>query len=131
MTSVAKAGWRRRFLFPVWLRAALISTVLLWNFGLTALEKRRMESGATVASSAPAAPLVASSTLLSDVKLLSDPSLEGRLTGSQGNHRAQALILELADRDTALPSELSAQARVPGSTLERIFLDITENRNVT
>ncbi|MEO5896048.1 MAG: M28 family peptidase [Vicinamibacterales bacterium] len=94
MTSVAKAGSRRRFLFPVRVRVALISTVLLWNFGLTALEKRRMESSATVAASAPAAPLVASSTLLSDVKLLSDPSLEGRLTGSQGNHRAQALILE-------------------------------------
>ena len=93
MMSIVRGRSRRRFL-PLWLRLTLIATVLVWSFGLTALEKRRMASSATTGSSAPVAPLVPPATLLSDVKLLSDPSMEGRLTGSPGNHRAQAMILE-------------------------------------
>ena len=53
-----------------------------------------MESSAVQPSSQPAPPLFAPSVLVADVQTLSAPEMEGRRTGSAGNHRAQGFISE-------------------------------------
>ena len=47
-----------------------------------------------VFQSAPAPARIDQALLVADVRALSSPELEGRLTGSAGNRRAQAIILE-------------------------------------
>ena len=65
-----------------------------WAFGLTALERRRMRSTEVEGTSSPAALLADGASLMHDVQALAAPEMGGRLTGSPGNHRAQAYILE-------------------------------------
>jgi hypothetical protein len=72
----------------------MLAIVLTWAFGLTAIERRRMRSTAVAGTSARAPVLVHATTLIADVRALSAAAMEGRLTGSAGNHRAQAFILE-------------------------------------
>lgn len=61
----------------------------------TTLEQRRMSATQVVQAAAPAAPAsrVDAAQLIADVEALSAPGMEGRRTGSPGNHRAQAFIL--------------------------------------
>jgi hypothetical protein len=76
------------------LRLLLPTVVLFWAFGLTALERRRIEISALLPSSAPTAPLIDSGPLMASVNALAAPVMEGRITGSAGSRHAQAFILD-------------------------------------
>jgi len=59
----------------------------------TAVEHRRMSATQLAPSSGAAAPSrIDSARLMADVEGLSAPGMEGRRTGTPGNHRAQAFI---------------------------------------
>jgi Zn-dependent M28 family amino/carboxypeptidase len=73
---------------------SILVLVVTWAFGLTALERRRMRSTQVEGTSSPVAPLADAVSLVNDVKALTGPGMDGRLTGSPGNHRAQAYILQ-------------------------------------
>jgi hypothetical protein len=77
------------------LRAAILLPLFLgWACGLTALEERRMAASTIAPSAVPAPLFVDSDRLFADVRALSAPAMEGRLTGSEGGRRARAFILE-------------------------------------
>ena len=77
--------------------------VLTWAFGLTALERHRMRSTEVGGASSPAALLIDAASLVNDVKALTAPEMGGRLTGSPGNHRAQAYILDRFEQSGLQP----------------------------
>lgn len=78
---------------PRLLRIAIALIVVAFLFGATAIERRRMTASALkpdLSTSGPAR--VDTVRLIADVESLSAPAMEGRLTGSAGNRRAQAFI---------------------------------------
>lgn len=76
--------------------SAFALTVLLATFpSASPAQDRAGSPGAVQApASAPRTPAIDADRLFEDLRALSSPALEGRLTGSAGSKRAQALILE-------------------------------------
>lgn len=74
-------------------RIAIALVALMFVFGATAVERRRIESGAIAASGQPGPARVNADRLVADVETLSSAPFEGRLPGTPGSHRAQQLIL--------------------------------------
>jgi hypothetical protein len=81
---------------------AIVALVVSGYFVATAVEQRRMSAtqlvptatSASASASGGAAPQrIDTARLLADVEGLSAPGMEGRRTGTAGNHRAQAFIL--------------------------------------
>lgn len=62
-----------------------------------------MSATALRPSTSPSPSLLDAAALLTDVRALSAPSMEGRLTGSAGSHRAQAYILDAFGRSGLQP----------------------------
>src|SRR4051794_4746046 len=85
------------------LRLVAPALLLFWAFGLTALERHRMRATALRPSISQSPSLVDAAALAADVRALSAPSMEGRLTGSAGSHRAQDYILEAFSRSGLQP----------------------------
>jgi Zn-dependent M28 family amino/carboxypeptidase len=80
---------------PRVVRLAIAVLVVAFLSGATAVERRRMNTSAfRSAGSAAGAARVDPTTLMADVQALAAPSMEGRLTGSPGNRRAQAYITD-------------------------------------
>jgi hypothetical protein len=84
----------RRRILRRYIRLTILAAVLAWAFGLTALERRRMSASAVTGSPSGTAGLVDQAALMRDVSALSSPEMAGRLTGSEGSHRAQTYILQ-------------------------------------
>ena len=74
---------------------ALVALLASGYFVATAVEQRRMAATQLSPSAVPAAapPRIDAARLIADVAALSAPDMEGRRTGTPGNHRAQAFIL--------------------------------------
>lgn len=75
------------------LRVAIALIALVFLFGATAVERRRIESGAIEPSGQPGPARVNADRLVADVGTLSSAAFGGRLPGTTGSHRAQELIL--------------------------------------
>jgi hypothetical protein len=81
-----RIGWKPR--------AGIVLAILAVAIGTTRLEQSRMAaSAAGTGARVEGASRVNPERLLKDVETLSSPEFEGRLTGSAGNHKAQAFIL--------------------------------------
>ena len=77
-----------------WLPPAIAVVLTVSYTGATRLERRRMETTTLQPAAAAHAPLRIDGTrLFATVQALSAPGMEGRRTGTPGNHRAQAFIL--------------------------------------
>jgi hypothetical protein len=78
-----------------WLPPAVAIFLIAGYNGATALEHRRMQATAVppAATVAPAPGRIDATRLFATVQSLSAPEMEGRRTGTPGNHRAQAFIL--------------------------------------
>ena len=78
-----------------WLPPAVAICLILGYNGATALEHRRMDATTLqpAAAASPAPHRVDADRLFATVRSLSAPEMEGRRTGTPGNHRAQAFIL--------------------------------------
>ena len=74
-------------------RIGIVVAIVLVAFGVTRLEQSRMDASAAGANTAIGASRIDGERLLQDVRTLSSPDFEGRLTGTRGSHKAQAFIL--------------------------------------
>jgi hypothetical protein len=72
---------------------AVVALVAGGYYVATAVEHRRIAATQLTPSVAAAAPRIDTGRLIADVEALSAPGMEGRRTGTPGNHRAQAFIL--------------------------------------
>ena len=109
-----RMGWKPR--------VGILAAILLVAVAATRFEKKQMAASAAGAAARVDGPTrVSAERLMQDVQALSSPELEGRLTGSPGNHKAQAFILRRF-------GALGLKAIVPtpdgaGSTFRQEFRD--------
>lgn len=123
---------------PRLVRIAIAMMVVAFLYGATRLERRRMNASALHPDlSGTARSRIDAGTLIADVQSLSAPAMEGRLTGSPGNHRAQAFISGRFQQLGLKPIDGSYEQRfafthhsitgllLPGRTYRREFRDAT------
>ncbi|HEU0092006.1 MAG TPA: hypothetical protein VFS78_07840 [Vicinamibacteria bacterium] len=73
-------------------RLAVLALLAVWLGAATAIEKGRLH--ATLPGGARGAANVDEGQLLEDARRLSAPDMEGRQTGTEGNARARAYIVQ-------------------------------------
>lgn len=82
-------------------RLAVLAVVAAWLGAATLLETRRLH--ATLPGGARGSTLVDESQLLEDARRLSAPEMEGRRTGTEGNARARAYVVQRLRDEGAAP----------------------------
>ena len=82
-------------------RLAVLAAVAAWLGGATLLETRRLQ--ATLPAGTRGPTLVDERQLLEDARRLSAPEMEGRRTGTEGNARARAYVVQRLRDEGAAP----------------------------
>src|SRR4051812_10369249 len=82
-------------------RLALLAVVFAWFGAATRIEKQRLAE--VLPGGSRSTSIVDEVRLLGDVRELSAPAMEGRRTGSEGNARARAYVVQRLREEGAMP----------------------------